>query len=239
MLNQHYLTNYNAPHVKHVQAEKISNVDSRTLFKGYGFSSKECEEINTYLACLKDYDLHLYFHSIAVAKITKILISGLRSKLHYNISKKMERKYILSSLYHDIGKLFIDKDILTKPAKLTFEEYEKIKEHSLIGARYFLAQICNSEFIAKGILDHHERLDSTGYPRGLKKDLISFQGKIIALADSYDAIYSKRHYKENIKHEKVIDILKKDKKIYDKKLILLLSYPNILKEIKGIYKKNK
>ncbi len=98
---------------------------------------------------------------------------------------------------HDIGKQFIPQEILQKPGKLTDEEYEIIKTHTTIGY-----DICMNDPklrpYAAGPIYHHEALNGTGYPKGLTKKDIPYEGQIIRVADEYDAIVSKRQYKTHI-----------------------------------------
>lgn len=98
-----------------------------------------------------------------------------------------------SALLHDIGKIGIPDDILKKPGKLTPEEYEIIKKHAEIGAD-IVKDITAIPHIARGIHDHHERYDGKGYPRGLRGKNISLEGRIIGMADAYDAMASARGY---------------------------------------------
>jgi len=106
----------------------------------------------------------------------------------------------------DIGKQFISPEILQKPARLTDEEYEIIKTHTTIGH-----QICMKDEklrpYAAGPLYHHEALDGTGYPQGLTKKDIPYEGQIIRVADEYDAIVSKRQYKSHIGISDTLKIL--------------------------------
>lgn len=98
-----------------------------------------------------------------------------------------------SALLHDIGKIGIPDSILKKPGKLTEEEYEIIKTHASIGAD-IVKDITAIPHIRRGIHDHHERYDGNGYPRGLRGNSISLEGRIIGMADAYDAMASARGY---------------------------------------------
>ncbi len=100
-----------------------------------------------------------------------------------------------SATLHDIGKIAIDEKILQKPGSLTKQEWEDIKRHSEIGYRIFNSTF-NVTDMAHGILSHHERWDGTGYPRGLKGKDIPLLARMIALADSYDAMTSDRPYRK-------------------------------------------
>ncbi len=100
-----------------------------------------------------------------------------------------------TGLLHDVGKIGIPDLILKKEGKLTREEYGEIKEHTSIGG-HILAAIETMGYLADGAKYHHEKYDGTGYPNGLKGKDIPEIGRIIAVADVFDALVSKRHYKE-------------------------------------------
>jgi len=97
-------------------------------------------------------------------------------------------------LLHDIGKIAIDEKILNKPRKLSASEWEEIKRHPEIGYR-ILSTVNDMSEMAKFVLAHHERWDGKGYPKGLKKDQIPLQSRIITIADAYDAMTSERSYR--------------------------------------------
>lgn len=103
----------------------------------------------------------------------------------------------LAAPLHDIGKVGISDSILLKPGRLTPEEYETMKTHAMIG--YRILKKSSSDILRKAAvisLTHHERWDGSGYPRGLKGDEIPIEGQIVAVADSFDAMVSKRVYKD-------------------------------------------
>ena len=119
-----------------------------------------------------------------------------------------------SAPLHDIGKVGIPDRILLKPGKLTFEEFEIMKTHAAIGKEVIEAAEKNMgmeiEFLrfAKEIAyNHHEKWDGSGYPRGLSGDAIPISARLMALADVYDALISRRVYKEGMSHEKAMGII--------------------------------
>ncbi len=101
----------------------------------------------------------------------------------------------LTGLLHDIGKIGVSESILCKPGRLVRDEMEQIWKHPLIGAN-ILRGIRQMETVAKGVLTHHERFDGTGYPQGLKGKAIPFGGRVVMLADSFDAMISDRTYRK-------------------------------------------
>lgn len=111
-------------------------------------------------------------------------------------------------LLHDIGKIAIEENILNKSGKLTENEWEEIKRHPEIGYR-ILSSSNEMLDLADCILAHHERWDGTGYPKGLKGEAIPLASRIIALADSYDAMISDRSYRKALSEEEVLREIRK------------------------------
>jgi len=118
-----------------------------------------------------------------------------------------------SSILHDIGKVGTPDALLLKPGELTEEEFEIIKRHTLMGGNALKAiesQIEGKSFLAIGkeiAYNHHEKWDGSGYPRGLKGEAIPLSARIIAVADVYDALTTKRFYKEAYSHDKARDMI--------------------------------
>ncbi len=134
-------------------------------------------------------------HSFRVAKYTKWMAQRLAPQLHY--TKEDIGKIYNTALLHDIGKISIPDAILKKPAGLTEEEYAIMKSHSQNGYE-ILKEIRVSPDLALGAGYHHERLDGKGYPKGLKGDEIPMVAQIIAVADTFDAMYSTRPYRKKM-----------------------------------------
>ena len=107
-----------------------------------------------------------------------------------------------AALLHDVGKIGIPNQIINKEGRLTDEEFAAIKEHPVIGKR-ILSSISQSPYLSIGANYHHERYDGKGYPEGLKGDDIPEIARIIGVADAYDAMTSKRSYRDPIPQEKV------------------------------------
>ena len=136
------------------------------------------------------------------------------SKLCYDLGKaikiKGDRLNMLKTagLLHDIGKIGIDYSIIEKPGRLTQEEYGEIKKHPEIGYRILKTSI-EYEDIAKIVLHHHEKIDGSGYPKGIRGSEIPLESKIISIVDAFDAMISSRPYKKNIVVKEAVDELKK------------------------------
>ncbi len=115
----------------------------------------------------------------------------------------------ISSMLHDVGKVAISDTLLKKKEKLTSEEFAVIKEHSKIGAELFGDMHSEIDEMASEIaMYHHEKWDGSGYPEGKKKDEIPLMARIVALADVYDALSSKRSYKEAFSEEEACRIIR-------------------------------
>lgn len=115
---------------------------------------------------------------------------------------------------HDIGKEIIPDEIISKPGKLTPEEYDVIKTHCING--YTILNNQSQHVITQMVaLQHHERWDGSGYPYGLKGDQIILPARIVALCDVYEAIRSKRIYKPQYSHEETMEILYREQHKYD------------------------
>ncbi|RJP30066.1 MAG: response regulator [Actinobacteria bacterium] len=111
-----------------------------------------------------------------------------------------------SSQMHDVGKIHIHPDILRKPEPLTAEEWEIMKTHCRAGA-HILGKHPRLAMAAEIALTHHEKWDGSGYPQGLRGESIPVSGRIVALSDIYDALRSRRSYKQGYSHEKAVEII--------------------------------
>ena len=179
--------------------------------------------INTLAASIDARDKITAGHSTRV-KLYSMLMAD---ELHLDIKTKeiLEKAATL----HDIGKIGIRDSVLQKEGKLTDEEYKHIQEHVKI-THNILQQICtNEDFkqISEIACSHHEKYDGTGYYRHLKGDEIPYGGRILAVSDVFDAITSKRHYRDKMPIVNVIDILLKGSgSHFDKSLVdVFLSIP--------------
>lgn len=145
--------------------------------------------------------------------ITELLLHRLLEiSSQYPITAEQQDNIPLASALHDIGKIGIDEKILNKPGRLTPEEFEVVKTHSMLGAE-MLHQL--EDFNEQPLLQtayeitrwHHERWDGRGYPDGLKGDAIPISAQLVALADVYDALTSERCYKKAFSHEKAVQMI--------------------------------
>jgi HD-GYP domain-containing protein (c-di-GMP phosphodiesterase class II) len=124
------------------------------------------------------------------------------------ISEKDIHHIYLAGLLHDIGKIGVSESVLRKRGKLTDEERAVICAHPRIGAS-ILSEIRQMDDIVPGVLCHHERLDGKGYPQGLAGEQIPLIGKIISLADSFDAMTSKRVYRDAMSIRRALSEIEK------------------------------
>lgn len=142
-------------------------------------------------------------------------------------SKTVDNIY-RTALLHDVGKIGVPDDVLKKNGRLTDDEYRQIKEHTNIGAK-ILGNITSIDNIADGAKFHHERYDGKGYPNNLKGEDIPVIGRIIAVADVYDALMSRRCYKAEMKQEDVVsELIKGGGTQFDPEIVSL--FVEILKE---------
>ena len=172
-------------------------------------------------------------HVKRVAEYSRLLA------LLWGMDKKEANNLLIASPMHDIGKVGIPDSILKKPAKLTQDEFEIMKEHAIIG--YNILKDSKRDILKAAAIvakEHHEKWDGSGYPFGLKGENIHIYGRITAIADVFDALGSERCYKEAWKDEKIFELFQKEKaKHFDPNLIDLF-FKNIdsFIEIRNKYK---
>tara|TARA_B100000315_G_scaffold152524_1_gene141276 strand:- start:1158 stop:2147 length:990 start_codon:yes stop_codon:yes gene_type:complete len=171
-------------------------------------------------------------HIARMSRYSKVLA------LAYGMSEYEAEQLKQAAPMHDVGKIGIPDSVLLKPGRLNENEYEHMKQHALIGAKILenstspLLQLAH-----KLALEHHEKWDGTGYPYGLKGEEISIEGRIVTIADVFDALTSKRPYKKAWSVEEAIDLLKDEAgKHFDPQLIdLFIGQIDSIIEIKNTY----
>lgn len=177
MLKQLYVQTKN-------QAETIKTLNTK-------LSSSYYETIDTLRKAVDKKDPYTRGHSDRVGYISAMIAETL------GLSQDEIDMIRLGGQFHDIGKIGIKDNIITKPARLTDEEYEEIKKHPIIG--YELLEKNNIfKDILPAIRSHHERYDGHGYPDGLKGNEIPLMARIVCVADSFDAMMSKRSYRDKM-----------------------------------------
>jgi putative nucleotidyltransferase with HDIG domain len=147
------------------------------------------DTIASLVASLEAKDVYTKGHSVRVAKYTMAIAR------HLGLADRRIERLEWAALLHDIGKVGIDRRVLAKPSRLSESEYAAIKEHPAIGAR-ILAQVPYLTDLIPSIEAHHEKLDGSGYGRGVNGDQIPLEARILAVADSYDAMTSTRPYRD-------------------------------------------
>lgn len=150
---------------------------------------------------IKSADNYTYQHCINVAVLSLVL--GIEMKLN----KRELKNLCLGAMLHDIGKTIIPKEILLKKGKLTKEEFEIIKEHAAKGYEYLKSSIDIPGTARIITLQHHEKVDGSGYPQGLSDNEINKLSKIVAIADVYDALTSDRPYRQAMSPNEALEYI--------------------------------
>ncbi|MCP5045688.1 MAG: HD domain-containing protein [bacterium] len=192
--------------VEHHRSHLLEQVDEAALEK----SQWEFEAINRIVSSIEYRDIETANHMVRMANYCRLI-----AKQIYPPDSPMVGLIVLAAPMHDVGKIGISDKILSKPDPLDPREYDEMKRHALIG--YDILKDSSSRVIQLGAiiaLTHHERYDGTGYPQGLKGKDIPIAGRIIAVADYFDALVSKRAYKDAWPVEKAIERLKQHSGTY-------------------------
>lgn len=174
----------NISHGKHINISQLFSISSDLLT-----TVKYKSDLFSFLTNLQGFDNYTYTHCLNVS----LICHTIGQWMGFNNDKLMH--ITVAGLLHDIGKTKIDKDILNKPGKLTEEEYEEIKKHTVYGFQIIEKQDIPYN-IKMAVLMHHERYDGSGYPLNAKNAQINNFAKIVAIADVYDALTSNRPYRD-------------------------------------------
>lgn len=167
---------------------------------------------------LKLYDDYTFFHSVNTTVLSLVL--GVATGLNKDDLTKLG----MAALFHDIGKIFIQKDILNKEGKLTDEEFEIMKKHSEFGFKYAKGTFHLPIHVCIGIYQHHEKYDGSGYPEKTVGDKISLFGRIIGLVDSYDALTSDRAFRKALLPSDAMEyIMAASGTLFDPELVFLFT----------------
>ncbi|MCL2182893.1 MAG: response regulator [Chitinispirillia bacterium] len=179
----------------------------------------------------------------------KILVDALlEHELYKNEVTSWNIDFLLqSSQLHDVGKINIKDSILQKPAKLTPEEFDEMKTHTTFGIKVIekiqenTSEATFLEYAKIFASTHHEKWDGSGYPSGLKGDCIPLQGRLMAIADVYDALISERPYKKPFTHEEAVEIIRNGSGThFDPNLVeVFLTHENEFREVALNLEKNR
>lgn len=157
--------------------------------------------ITSLVRTLEARDSYTSGHSLRVRKYAMHLAHEI------GLDHASKKRLSLAAKLHDIGKIGLAEGILNKPAKLSNTEFDLVKEHPVIGER-ILKPIIRNRVVLSAIRSHHERFDGRGYPDGLSGEAIPFLGRMITVADCYDALTSSRAYRHALSQEDALDILR-------------------------------
>ena len=168
-------------------------------------------------------------HVARVSHYCKLLAKG------YGLSKEEQDIIFYAAPFHDLGKVGIEDKILLKPGKLDEEEFKIMENHAKIG--YEILKDSQSQYLKAGAiiaLSHHEKFDGSGYPNGLKNEEIHIYGRVVAVADVFDALTSVRPYKRAWSFDEALTLLKEQKgKHFDPEIVDI--FVNNLDKVKEIY----
>jgi len=172
-------------------------------------SNKKIEEVNqkiirALVRTIDAKDRYTNGHSLRVAEYSREIAKRMKK------TEKEQETIYYAGLLHDVGKIRVPESVINKPGKLTDEEYEQIKVHP-VTSYHILKDIYDDKTIALGAKFHHERYDGKGYPNGLKSDNIPEIARIIAVADTYDAMASNRSYRNALPQDVIRSEMEKGK----------------------------
>src|SRR5262245_29974310 len=201
------------------------------------------DTIKAIAATIDARDGYTHRHSERVAALTGQLAREL------GLSEDQRETAELSALLHDVGKIAVPDSILNKPGKLTAEEYAEMRKHTLHGAR-ILGNIENAavKAVIPGVQYHHERWDGTGYPEGLKEENIPFLGRLLGVADFYDAVTSARAYRAAMPASEAVAMVQKGSgshfdpavaaalvRLFDRGELVLDEMPSVIRQMRPMH----
>ncbi len=161
----------------------------------------ENEAIAVDISALKVSDEYTFKHSVDVSTMSMIIAKK------YGMDDQSIREIGIAGLLHDMGKSKIPNEILNKPGKLTDEEFEIMKQHSVYGYHILKEKNTFNERILMGVLQHHEKLNGRGYPLGVPAEKIHLFARTIAMADIYDALVTERPYKKGFSPRDAVEMI--------------------------------
>lgn len=168
--------------------------------------------IETVIATIEAKDTYTHGHSERVSRYSMAIADELK------LNREIKRLLLVSALCHDIGKIGIPDAILKKASMLSAEEYQEMKLHPTIGAD-IISHMPNAHRFISGVKHHHEKWDGTGYPDGLAGEDIPFFGRIVAIADAFDAMVSGRSYSGFMDQSDAIERLVQEKELFDPEIL--------------------
>lgn len=216
--------------VKEDASKVVVNTIELSISFGWEIKDSEDEDLNDVLRKAENYmyrkklvegpsmrgkTIYAIINTLHEKNMREELHSRRVSKLCESIGRAMEiseksiDELITVGLLHDIGKIAVKESILNKAGKLTDDEWQEIKRHPEVGYR-ILSAVNDMADLADYVLSHHERWDGQGYPRGLKGEEIPWIARVIAVADTYDAITSERPYRKALSKEEAINEIAKN-----------------------------
>lgn len=182
---------------------KLANVkECEKLVEGFITLVKDDNATVSSLMKIAAHDYYTHTHSINVS------IYSLAFGHYLGLDDEMMHKLSMSSILHDLGKSKVSYQIINKNGKLTDEEFEIMKNHPADGYDIALSMGINDQDVLQGIRHHHEKMDGTGYPDGLKDTQISLFARIIGICDIFDALTTKRSYKPPLSTFEAISLMK-------------------------------
>lgn len=182
--------------IRHFNIEKVQSVIESILIE-----IQRTKNVSKLLSDVYIHDDYTYAHC------TNVTIYALAMAVELKLTRGEINVIGMGAMMHDIGKILIPKDILNKKGKLTTEEFDEIKKHTEFGWEILRNEPAVNSLSANCAYQHHEKLDGTGYPRGIKGNEISRYARHLAIADVFDALTSNRSYRKAMLPHEAMEIL--------------------------------